>query len=77
MGRHFEVRAAAMAATAKAKSAIYMRASKELLKNIVNLAQEMSLNVLLKKQKAEMQPPISLVAMNSLDQAEAISLSIL
>lgn len=30
MGRHFEVRAAAMAATAKAKSAIYMRASKEI-----------------------------------------------
>ena len=46
-------------------------------KNIVNLAQEMSLNVLLKKQKVEMQPLISLVAMNSLDQAEAISLSIL
>lgn len=30
MGRHFEVRAAAMAASAKAKSAIYMRASKEI-----------------------------------------------
>ena len=30
MGRHFEVRAAAMAATAKAKSAAYMRASKEI-----------------------------------------------
>jgi len=30
MGRHFEVRAAAMAATAKAKSAVYMRASKEI-----------------------------------------------
>ena len=30
MGRHFEVRAAAMAATAKAKSAIYMRASREI-----------------------------------------------
>lgn len=30
MGRHFEVRAAAMAATAIAKSAIYMRASKEI-----------------------------------------------
>ena len=30
MGRHFEVRAAAMAATANAKSAIYMRASKEI-----------------------------------------------
>lgn len=30
MGRHFEVRAASMAATAKAKSAIYMRASKEI-----------------------------------------------
>ena len=30
MGRHFEVRAAAMAATAKQKSAIYMRASKEI-----------------------------------------------
>ena len=30
MGRHFEVRAAAMAATATAKSAIYMRASKEI-----------------------------------------------
>jgi YebC/PmpR family DNA-binding regulatory protein len=30
MGRHFEVRAAAMAATAKKKSAIYMRASKEI-----------------------------------------------
>lgn len=30
MGRHFEVRAAAMAATAKAKSATYMRASKEI-----------------------------------------------
>ncbi len=30
MGRHFEVRAAAMAATAKAKSAQYMRASKEI-----------------------------------------------
>ena len=30
MGRHFEVRAAAMAATAEAKSAIYMRASKEI-----------------------------------------------
>ena len=30
MGRHFEVRAAAMAATAKAKSSIYMRASKEI-----------------------------------------------
>lgn len=30
MGRHFEVRAAAMAATAKAKSTIYMRASKEI-----------------------------------------------
>ena len=30
MGRHFEVRAAAMAATAKAKSAMYMRASKEI-----------------------------------------------
>ena len=30
MGRHFEVRAVAMAATAKAKSAIYMRASKEI-----------------------------------------------
>ena len=30
MGRHFEVRAASMAATAKKKSAIYMRASKEI-----------------------------------------------
>lgn len=30
MGRHFEVRAAAMAATAKQKSAVYMRASKEI-----------------------------------------------
>jgi len=30
MGRHFEVRAASMAKTAKAKSAIYMRASKEI-----------------------------------------------
>ena len=30
MGRHFEVRAAAMAATAKAKSAAYMRASQEI-----------------------------------------------
>ncbi len=30
MGRHFEVRAAAMAASAKAKSAVYMRASKEI-----------------------------------------------
>ena len=30
MGRHFEVRAAAMAATAKAKSAAYMRVSKEI-----------------------------------------------
>ena len=30
MGRHFEVRAAAMAASAKTKSAIYMRASKEI-----------------------------------------------
>jgi len=30
MGRHFEVRAASMAATAKQKSAIYMRASKEI-----------------------------------------------
>jgi YebC/PmpR family DNA-binding regulatory protein len=30
MGRHFEVRQAAMAATAKAKSAVYMRASKEI-----------------------------------------------
>jgi len=30
MGRHFEVRAAAMAATAKVKSAVYMRASKEI-----------------------------------------------
>ena len=30
MGRHFEVRAASMAATAKAKSAVYMRASKEI-----------------------------------------------
>ena len=30
MGRHLEVRAAAMAATAKAKSAIYMRASREI-----------------------------------------------
>jgi YebC/PmpR family DNA-binding regulatory protein len=30
MGRHFEVRAAAMAATAKMKSAVYMRASKEI-----------------------------------------------
>ena len=30
MGRHFEVRAAAMAATAKKKSAVYMRASKEI-----------------------------------------------
>ena len=30
MGRHFEVRAVAMAATAKAKSAAYMRASKEI-----------------------------------------------
>ncbi|MCQ2741870.1 MAG: YebC/PmpR family DNA-binding transcriptional regulator [Bacilli bacterium] len=30
MGRHFEVRAAAMAASAKAKSAAYMRASKEI-----------------------------------------------
>ena len=30
MGRHFEVRAAAMAASAKQKSAIYMRASKEI-----------------------------------------------
>lgn len=30
MGRHFEVRAASMAASAKAKSAIYMRASKEI-----------------------------------------------
>lgn len=30
MGRHFEVRAASMAKTAKAKSAVYMRASKEI-----------------------------------------------
>ena len=30
MGRHFEVRAASMAATAKKKSALYMRASKEI-----------------------------------------------
>ena len=30
MGRHFEVRAAAMAATAKQKTAVYMRASKEI-----------------------------------------------
>ena len=30
MGRHFEVRAASMAATAAKKSAIYMRASKEI-----------------------------------------------
>lgn len=30
MGRHFEVRAASMAATAKQKSAVYMRASKEI-----------------------------------------------
>ena len=30
MGRHFEVRAASMVATAKKKSAIYMRASKEI-----------------------------------------------
>ena len=30
MGRHFEVRAAAMAGTAKKKSALYMRASKEI-----------------------------------------------
>ena len=30
MGRHFEVRAAAMAATAKQKSAVYIRASKEI-----------------------------------------------
>ncbi|MDR1698179.1 MAG: YebC/PmpR family DNA-binding transcriptional regulator [Erysipelotrichaceae bacterium] len=30
MGRHFEVRAASMAATGKAKSALYMRASKEI-----------------------------------------------
>lgn len=30
MGRHFEVRAAAMQATAKQKSALYMRASKEI-----------------------------------------------
>jgi YebC/PmpR family DNA-binding regulatory protein len=30
MGRHFEVRAAAMAATGKAKSALYMKASKEI-----------------------------------------------
>lgn len=30
MGRHFEVRAAAMAASAKQKSAVYMRASKEI-----------------------------------------------
>ena len=30
MGRHFEVRAASMAATAKKKSAVYMRASKEI-----------------------------------------------
>ena len=30
MGRHFEVRAAAMAASAKKKSAVYMRASKEI-----------------------------------------------
>jgi len=30
MGRHFEVRAASMAASAKKKSAIYMRASKEI-----------------------------------------------
>ena len=30
MSRHFEVRAAAMAATAKQKSAVYMRASKEI-----------------------------------------------
>lgn len=30
MGRHFEVRAAAMAASAKRKSAVYMRASKEI-----------------------------------------------
>ena len=30
MGRHFEVRAAAMAATAKQKSAANMRASKEI-----------------------------------------------
>ncbi len=30
MGRHFEVRAAAMAATAAKKSAVYMRASKEI-----------------------------------------------
>lgn len=30
MGRHFEVRAAAMAATARQKSAVYMRASKEI-----------------------------------------------
>ncbi len=30
MGRHFEVRAAAMAATGAKKSALYMRASKEI-----------------------------------------------
>ena len=54
MGRHFEVRAASMAATAAKKSAIYMRASKEIymaaigkisLDEVKNLLQEKQRNI--------------------------------